>query len=59
MPSMAATADAATKIASADPGFAGTDVYYEMLGFDAATIARIQAQKRRNMGAGVIDRVLS
>lgn len=50
MPSMAATADAATKIASADPGFAGTDVYYEMLGFDAATIARIQAQKRRNRG---------
>lgn len=44
MPSVAARTDAAMKIASVDDGFAGTDVFYEMVGFDQATIARIKAQ---------------
>ena len=48
MPSIAARTDAAMKIASIDEGFAGTDVFYEMVGFDQATIARVKAQKRRN-----------
>lgn len=47
MPSMAATADAATKIAAAAPGFAETDVFWEMQGFDKPTIARIISQTRR------------
>ena len=47
MPSQASTADAAVKIASADPSFAGTQVFYEMLGFDAPTIARIDGERRR------------
>ena len=47
MPSQASTADAAVKIASADPTFAGTQVFYEMLGFDAPTIARIDGERRR------------
>lgn len=47
MASISASADAACKIAGVDPGFAGTDVFYEMQGLDAATIARVQAQKRR------------
>ena len=38
------------KIASVDEGFAGTDVFYEMVGFDQATIARVKAQKRRSQG---------
>ena len=59
MPSLAATADAATKIASVAEGFAETDVFWEMQGFDKPTIARIMAQQRRNMGAGILDRVLS
>lgn len=50
MPSVASRTDAAMKIASIDDGFAGTDVFYEMVGFDQATIARIRAQKRRNQG---------
>lgn len=59
MPSLAATADAATKIASVAEGFAETDVFWEMQGFDKPTIARIMAQQRRNMGAGILDRVLA
>ena len=59
MPSLAATADAATKIAAVAEGFANTDVFWEMQGFDKPTIARIMAQQRRNMGAGILDRVLS
>jgi len=47
MPSLAATADAATKIAAVTPEFANTDVFWEMQGFDKPTIARIQAQTRR------------
>lgn len=54
MASLAASADAATKIAAVDAGFADTDVFYEMQGFDAATIARIKAQKRRAQGMNLL-----
>lgn len=47
MPSMSARTDAAMKMASVDPDFAGTDAFYEMCGLDAETIARIQSQKRQ------------
>lgn len=50
MPSVAASADAATKISSARPGFAQTDVFLEMMGFDPADIRRIKAQEQRNRG---------
>ena len=56
MPSIASRTDAAMKIASIDDGFAGTDVFYEMVGFDQATIARIRAQKRRNQGVMMLQR---
>ena len=58
MPSQSAMGDWAVKLAQADPNFAGTDVYYEMQGFDKPTIARIQSQKRRNMGAFALSQVL-
>ena len=58
MPSQASTADAAVKIATADPSFAGTQVFYEMLGFDAPTIARIESQRNRNVGNGILGEVL-
>lgn len=45
--SQAARTDSAMKIASVDEGFAGTDVFYEMVGFDQPTIARIRNEKRR------------
>ena len=41
-----ATADAAIKIATARPGFAGTDTFLEMIGFDQADVRRIKAQEQ-------------
>lgn len=54
MPSVASTADAAIKIATARVDFAGTDVFLEMLGFDQADIRRIKAQERMNQGLQVV-----
>lgn len=48
MPSIAATTDAAMKIASVNPEFARTDVFFEMVGFDRATISRVNSQMRMN-----------
>ena len=50
MPSVAVTADAAIKIASARQAFAGTDTFLEMIGFDQADIRRIKAQEQRQRG---------
>jgi hypothetical protein len=50
MPSVAATADAAIKIASARENFAQTDVFLEMIGMDQADIRRIKAQESRARG---------
>lgn len=50
MPSVAVTADAAIKIASARREFAGTDTFLEMIGFDPADIRRIRAQEQRLRG---------
>lgn len=47
MPSLSARTDAAMKIASTDDGFAGTDVFYEMVGLDQPTIARLRSEKAR------------
>lgn len=59
MPNMAAMGDWAVKIATADPAFAGTDVFYEMQTIDKPTIARIQAQKRANAAAQAQNDVMS
>ncbi len=50
MPSVAVTADAAIKIASARTEFAGTDTFLEMIGFDQADIRRIKLQEQRVRG---------
>lgn len=50
MPSVAVTADAAIKIASARQEFAQTDTFLEMIGFDQADIRRIKAQEQRARG---------
>jgi len=50
MPSVAVTADAAIKIASARENFATTDTFLEMIGFDQADIRRIKAQEQRARG---------
>lgn len=54
MPSVAVTADAAIKIASARQNFADTDVFLEMIGFDQADIRRIKAQEQRSRGLQVM-----
>ena len=55
MPSVAMTADAAIKIASARENFANTDTFLEMIGFDKADIRRIKAQESRNRGMAVFE----
>ena len=55
MPSVAVTADAAIKIASARPEFAATDTFLEMIGFDQADIRRIRAQETRVRGLAVAN----
>lgn len=57
MPSVAVTADAAIKIASARQEFAGTDTFLEMIGFDQADIRRIRAQEQRVRGQQVLAEV--
>lgn len=54
MPSVAVTADAAIKLASARAGFASTDTFLEMVGFDQADIRRIKAQEQRARGADIL-----
>lgn len=54
MPSVSVTADAAIKIASAREGFASTDTFLEMIGFDQADIRRIKAQEQRARGQQVL-----
>ena len=55
MPSVAVTADAAIKIASARPEFAGTDTFLEMIGFSQADVRRIKGQEARQRGLQVLE----
>ena len=57
MPSVAVTADAAIKIASARQEFASTDTFLEMIGFDQADIRRIRAQEQRVRGQQVLTEI--
>lgn len=57
MPSIAATADAALKIASSRQEFANTDIYLEMVGFDQADIRRIKAQESRARGMTILEEI--
>lgn len=57
MPSVAATADAAIKIASARDGFANTDTFLEMIGFDKAEVRRIKAQETKSRGLTILEQM--
>lgn len=57
LPSVAMTSDAAIKIASARQGFAQTDTFLEMIGFDKADIRRIKAQETRSRGLQTLEEV--
>lgn len=54
MPSVAVTADAAIKIASARAAFANTDTFLEMIGFSQADIRRIKEQEQRARGLALV-----
>jgi hypothetical protein len=54
MPSIATTADAAIKIASARTGFAATDTFLEMIGFSQAEIRRIRNQEQKSRGISLL-----
>lgn len=55
MPSIAVSADAAIKIAGAREGFAQTDTFLSMVGFDQAEIRRIKAQEQRSRGLALFE----
>lgn len=57
MPSVAVTADAAIKIAGARQGFASTDTFLEMIGFDQADIRRIKSQETRARGLSLLEEI--
>ena len=59
MPSVAVTADAAIKIASAREAFANTDTFLEMIGFDKADIRRIKAQEQRSRGIQLVSDMMN
>lgn len=57
MPSIAATTDAAMKIASVRNSFAETDTFLEMVGFDQADIRRIKNQEQRVRGLAIVAEI--
>lgn len=57
MPSVAVTTDAAIKIASAREGFANTDVFLEMIGFDQAQIRRIKSEEQKTRGLQLLEEI--
>ena len=59
MPSVVSQADAATKIAAVDQGFAGTSVFYRMLGFDEATITQVNNEKAKNRASAAVAALLA
>lgn len=59
MPSMVTQSDAVIKLASADPSFAGTDVFYEKVGFDEATRRRVKAEKERAAAKAAVTALMA
>ena len=59
MPSVVSQTDAMVKIASVVPGFAGTDVFFEQIGFAEDTRKKAEQEIRRNAGGFVLSQMLS
>ena len=56
--SLAARTDSAMKVASIDGGFAGSDEFYEMVGFDEATVEKLAADRRRAEAVSAVDALM-
>ncbi len=59
MPSLVSTADSVVKICANNPAFANTDLYWEMVGFDNADIARVQSEILRNQTRALMEELLA
>lgn len=57
MPTIAARADAWTKLAAADPSIVGTRVYYEGIGLPQAKIDRLMKEKEQNAAIATLNKV--
>lgn len=57
MPTIAARADAWTKLASSDPSIVGTRVYYEGIGLSQETIDRLIKEKQQNGAINALNRI--
>lgn len=54
MPSVVSQTDAMTKLAAVVPGFAGTDVFWEQVGFPEDMRRKVQTEIAQNMGMQMI-----
>ena len=59
MPSVVSQTDAMVKIASVVPGFAGTDVFFEQIGFAEDMRKKAENEIRRNAGGFVLSQMMS
>lgn len=59
MPSIVSQTDAMVKVASVVPGFAGTDVFFEQLGFPEDMRRKAISEINRNAGAFVLRDIMS
>ena len=59
MPTLAQQTDSSIKLASAVEGFAETDTFWEMNGFDAASRKRVRRELREVRGQNVLDQYLA
>lgn len=57
MPTIAARADAWTKLGAADQSIVGTRVYYEGVGLSQATIDRLLAEKRQTSAISALNKL--
>ena len=57
--SLSARTDSAMKVASIDEGFAGSDEFYGMVGFDEATIAKLRSEKTKAASDAAISAIFT
>lgn len=58
MPSVVSQTDAMVKVASVVPGFAGTDTFFEQIGFPEDMRKKVENEISRNAGGFVLSQVL-
>lgn len=57
--SLPSRTDAALKVASVDEGFAGSEPFYRMTGFDEATTAQLMSERRRAQAVSAVGMLAS